>query len=175
MRKIIFLGICLLIGTPLVSGQETLLEAVVETNSLYVHDPLKFELSSTGHSFTLIPRGKDLSKFQVNWSEGTIWLLKFGEEITIQDTTGALILSTLHQKTFVPVGSRLVHRQLAAHGIQYLDQDEVKVFSAIRYGEGLFPAQFELWLKSWSALTMPESLAVMAVAELLRQCYFFEG
>ncbi|MFM8449771.1 MAG: hypothetical protein ACKOAY_06665 [Haliscomenobacter sp.] len=175
MNRKVLLSIWLILGAWGVRGQETLLEAVVETNSLYVNDPLRFELPASGKSFTLIPRGKDLSRFQVNWEDGTIWLLKFGEEIAIQDTSGALILTTINQKSFVPVGAVLLHRQLAAHGIQYLDQEEKKVFSAIRYGEGLFPVQFELWLKTWSPLDMPEPLAVMAVAELLRQCYFFEG
>lgn len=175
MKKIILFYFFFAVFASIGYSQETILEGVIETGKLHAALPQSFQFSSENRTFTLVPASKDMDRFEVQWSDGTTWNLRFGEEISVMDGQGELLITTIEQKKFLALGSQLLNRQTTAHGIVFLDQDQKKVFSATRYAEGLFPATIDIWVKNWLNGTMPESVAVLAVAELLRQTYFFEG
>ena len=175
MKKIILFYCFFIAVASICYSQETVLEGVIETGKLHAALPQVFQFNSENRTFTLVPKSKDLDRFEVQWSDGATWHLRFGEEISVVDAQGGLLVTTIEQKKFLALGSQLLNRETTEHGIVFLDQDQKKVFSATRYAEGLFPATIDIWVKNWSNTTLPDAIAVLAVAELLRQSYFYEG
>ncbi len=155
-------------------GQQTILETTIPMGDLYSGNPIHIRLSGQ-QGFSVQPLDKNMSRFSIQWEDGASWNLRFGEEIVLTDQSGQAILASVQGKTFFPVQTRLLQRQVAVHGVNFLNDKEEKVFSATHYFEGLFPSSVDIWMKSWSDQPVTNELVVAALIEIFRQVYFFEG
>lgn len=156
-------------------GQQTILETTIQMADLYSGNPIPVRLAGQSSGFTVQPVDKNMSRFSIQWEDGMSWNLRFGEEITLTDQSGELLLSSFQGKTYFPIETRLLQRQVADYGVNFMNDKDEKVFSATRYFEGLFPSSVDIWMKAWSEQPVPNELVVAALIEILRQIYFFEG
>ncbi|MBK6948707.1 MAG: hypothetical protein IPH16_12225 [Haliscomenobacter sp.] len=156
-------------------GQQTILETTIQMADLYSGNPIPVLLDSPSSGFTVQPLDKNMSRFAIQWEDGASWNLRFGEEMVLTDQSGEVLLSSLQGKTYFPIKTKLLQRQVADHGVNFLNGKGEKIFSATRYFEGLFPSSVDIWMKSWTEQPVANELIVVALIEIFRQIYFFEG
>lgn len=174
MKKILpvlfFLCFIALKGT----AQDMLLDTTLEMAQIYTRAPLSFYIRGEGE-VRITPADKHLGQFTVEWADGRLWSVRFGQEITLSDAYGRVLASSLESKSFFTTGTRLLNRQVTAHGVQYLDDQQQKSLTATSYFEGFYPTTADIWMKRWDGDTVSVEIAIIALTEVLRQLYSYEG
>lgn len=79
-------------------GQQTILETTIQMADLYSGNPIPVRLAGQSSGFTVQPVDKNMSRFSIQWEDGMSWNLRFGEEITLTDQSGELLLSSFQGK-----------------------------------------------------------------------------